>query len=105
MFYKDYPDPALPGGFAGGINNVLGDGPNAITQDHVGLARSNVRFVLITGDKDFNFADCHNIHNAMETEHFQSLLIEQPGMGHQVGSNESLEKALQFILAPPDPSL
>lgn len=93
-FYKTYPVPMPIGASSPGINDYV---KNGVTQENLKLARENARFVLITGNKDFNLNDSRGIYRALRGESFKALLIEEPGMGHEVGSVESMRKALDFV--------
>ena len=93
-YYKSYSVPIPVGASSPGINDHV---RNGVTKEQVKLARENSRFVLITGPKDFNLNDSRGIHRALRGDGFQSLLIEEPGMGHEVGSVDSMRKALEFV--------
>jgi esterase/lipase superfamily enzyme len=99
-FYKDYPDSTRPGYVVYGIPNCEKTS-NAVTPQNVSDAKRQVRFVQITGEKDFNLVNSRDIEKALKQEGFQSLLIEEPGLGHRVGSVESMRKALVFVLGEP----
>jgi len=61
-------------------------------------ARSSVRFVLITGPKDFRYGNILDIYNGgFKKQNYKCLLIDDPKMGHQNCTGESLAKALDFI--------
>ncbi|HSP07742.1 MAG TPA: hypothetical protein VLR94_11230 [Acidobacteriota bacterium] len=98
-FYKKYSLPMPVGASSPGINNFL---KNAVTAKNVKLARANARFVLISGPKDFNLNDCRGIYRALRQDGFRALMIEEPGMSHEVGSVDSMRKALEFVLGTPD---
>ncbi len=95
-FYKRYSVPMPVDSSSPGINDWL---PGAVTPQNVKDAKKNAKFVLITGSKDFNLNDSRGIYRALKQEGFQTLLIEEPGLGHEVGSVESMRKALEFVLA------
>jgi dienelactone hydrolase len=78
-----------------GINHYF---PGLVTEKMAAAARENCRFALITGPKDVNLDDCRDIDAALAKEKFQHLLIEEPGLGHAVGSNKSMRQALEFVL-------
>ena len=99
-FYKNFPDSSKPGLVFFGIPDSEKI-PNAVTSQNASDAKSKVHFVLITGEKDFNLGASRDIEKAMKKEGFQSLLIEEPGLGHRVGSVESMKKGLVFILGEP----
>lgn len=94
-FYKTYEVPIPVGATKQGINDY---NPNIVSSEHIKKARSNCSFVMITGPKDFNLNDSRGIQRAMRHEGFHSLLLEHPGMGHEVGSAEYMQKAIDFIL-------
>lgn len=93
-YYKTYPVPMPIGASSPGINDYY---KNGVTPENVKLARKNARFVLITGSKDFNLNDSRGIYRALRNDGFDALLIEEPGMGHEVGSLDSMRKALEFV--------
>jgi len=84
-----------PGWHRNGINHYF---PGLVTPELAAAARANCRFALITGAKDVNLDDCRDIDAALAKEKFQHLLIEEPGLGHAVGSNENMRRALEFVL-------
>lgn len=94
-YYKSYAVPLPVGASSPGINDFY---KNGVTSENVKMARKNARFVLVTGSKDFNLNDSRGIYRALHSDGFQALLIEEPGMGHEVGSVDSMRKALEFIL-------
>ena len=96
-FYRDYPDSTKANRWTYGIANAHHI-KDAVTANNVADAKRNVRFVLITGSNDFNRSDSHDIDAMMKQELFQSLLIEEPGLGHAVGSEKTMRRALEFVL-------
>ncbi|MCX6966859.1 MAG: hypothetical protein NTZ46_03605 [Verrucomicrobia bacterium] len=99
-FYKDYPNSEKPGFVVYGIAHAH-QIDNAVTAENVEEAKKKVKFVLLTGSKDFNRIDSRDIETAMQKEHFQVLLIEEPGLGHSVGSAATMRKGLEFVLGSP----
>ena len=99
-FYKDYPDSEKPGSVVFGIAHAHKI-DNAVTGENVAEAKQNVKFVLLTGSKDFNLINSHDIETAMKKEHFQVSLVEEPGLGHAVGSATTMKQALEFVLGAP----
>jgi len=99
-FYKDYPDSSKP-------NFVNYGFPTAEKINDpklpacVAEAQKRAKFVLLTGPKDFNLGNSHDIETAMKKEHFQVQLIEEPDLGHAVGSPETMRQALEFVLGKP----
>jgi len=87
-----------PGWHRNGINHYF---PGLVTPELAAAARANCRFALITGPKDVNLDDCRDIDAALAKEKFQHLLIEEAGLGHAVGSNDSMRRALKFVLGSP----
>ena len=68
------------------------------TPHEVDQARRRVRFVLITGPKDFRYGNLLDIYNGgFAKDHFQAKLIDVPGMGHATCSASALGGALDFI--------
>lgn len=99
-FYKDYPNLKKENYVQYGIpraHNI----PDAVTAKNVSEARRKIRFVLITGEKDSNYDDSHFIEAAMKEDRFQVQLIDEPGLGHAVGSPESMRRGLEYVLGKP----
>ena len=97
-FYKDYPDSSRPGYISFGINHGAG---KLVSPQDVVEAKRNVKFVLLTGPKDMNLTDSHDIQAAMKKEGFRVSLIEEPGLGHQAGSADTMRQALVLVLGEP----
>jgi hypothetical protein len=93
-FYKAYSRPMPVGSSSPGINDW---NPGFVTTDLVKKAKENCIFVLITGSRDKNLNDSRGIYRAFKNENFQALLIEEPNLGHDVGSAESMEQGFTFI--------
>lgn len=69
-----------------------------IPADRIAEAKKKVRFVFITGAKDFRYGNILDIyHGGFVKNGFQAKLIDQPGMGHQLCSPESLLEAFHFV--------
>ena len=69
-----------------------------VPPDRIAAARPKVRFVFITGAKDFRYGHILDIYESGFMKNgFQARLIDQPDMGHQLCSSESLLKAFQFV--------
>ena len=68
-------------------------------------ARSNRRFVLLTGEQDFNRESTRDIwRNGFEREGFRHVrYLEVPGLKHALPSAEVLRKALEFLAAKETP--
>ena len=94
-FYKDYPDFSKANTVTYGFTH--GE-KHSYSATQLGLAKKNVKFVLLTGSKDFNLHNSQDIETAMKREHFQVQLIEQPELGHAVGSADNMRRALGFVL-------
>jgi predicted esterase len=94
-FYKTYSIPMPVGAYAKGINDFK---PGTISAAHVKEARDENSFVLITGSKDFNQNDSRGIYRALKNDGFRALLLDERGLGHEVGSAELMQKALDFVL-------
>ncbi|HSE40120.1 MAG TPA: prolyl oligopeptidase family serine peptidase [Acidobacteriota bacterium] len=94
-FYKTYSIPMPVGATKRGINDY---DPSTVSDEQLKIAREKVRFVLITGPNDFNLNDSRGIYRALRNDHFQSVLLEEPGLGHEVGSAEYMKKALEFVI-------
>jgi predicted esterase len=94
-FYKKYSVPMPVGASSPGINDWI---PGMISDDQVKASRQTARFVLITGSKDKNLHDSRGIYRALRNENFKAMLIEEPGLAHEIGTAESMRKALDFVL-------
>ena len=69
-----------------------------VSPDRVAEARKKMRFVFITGAKDFRYGNILDIYQGGFVKNgFQARLIDQPDMGHQMCSPESLLEAFQFV--------
>ena len=93
-FYKDVPMPSKPGYFW----------PSAMPAPKTAFlepTKAENRFVFHTNEKDFNREETHEIEALYRKEGFKhTLLIEEPGKGHELYSAETLSKALDFLDAP-----
>jgi hypothetical protein len=64
----------------------------------VAIAKSRVRFALITGPNDFRHGNIADIYNSgFSQEGFTAKLFDVPGMGHQDCDAQTLDQALNFI--------
>lgn len=63
------------------------------------IAKTQCRFVLITGEKDFNLANTQAVYeNGFKKEGFKSVeLMNIPAQGHQPPKAEWLKKAIEFL--------
>ena len=63
------------------------------------LAKAERRYVLVTGEKDFNLKNTSAVfENGFKKEGFKSVeLINVPGQGHQPPKAEWLKKAIEFL--------
>jgi predicted esterase len=63
------------------------------------IAKKQCRYVLVTGEKDFNRVETHSAEeNGFRKEGFASVLcLEVPGIGHAMPPAEWLEKGLGFL--------
>jgi predicted esterase len=63
------------------------------------IAKKQCRYVLVTGEKDFNRVETHSTEeNGFRKEGFTSVLcLEVPGVGHAMPPAEWLEKGLEFL--------
>jgi hypothetical protein len=69
-----------------------------IPTDRIAEAKKKVRFAFVTGDKDFRHGNILDIYRGGFVKNgFQARLIDQPGMGHQLCSPESLAEAFHFV--------
>ena len=89
-FYEPVPKVKATGGSDYGVWPV--------PPDRVAEARKKVRFVFITGAKDFRYGNILDIYQGGFVKNgFQARLIDQPDMGHQLCSPESLLEAFHFV--------
>ncbi|HXX93819.1 MAG TPA: PHB depolymerase family esterase [Planctomycetota bacterium] len=67
------------------------------------MAKSNGRYVLVTGEKDMNLKETRAVYEyGFKKEGFKhALLMEVPGMGHSPPPAESFDKGLDFLDKPP----
>jgi hypothetical protein len=75
-------------------------GPNYIPDDQaLEIAKKRCRYVLVTGEKDFNRFETHSAEeNGFRKEGFASVIsIEVPGIGHAMPGAAWLEKGLEFL--------
>jgi predicted esterase len=63
------------------------------------LAKAEGRYVLVTGEKDFNLKNTSAVfENGFKKEGFKTVeLINVPGQGHQPPKAEWLKKAIEFL--------
>ena len=99
LFYKNHPNSEKPGKLRGGINRNPGD--HLVTAAMANEAKRRVKFVLLTGPKDFNLVGSRDIKAALDEERYRAQLIEVPGLGHQVGEAGYMRQALVFVLGEP----
>ncbi len=68
------------------------------TAGEIKAARKKVRFVLITGPRDFRYENLLDIYaGGFAKEDFQAKLIDDPWMSHQTCGPATLSEALDFI--------
>ena len=69
-----------------------------VPPDQVAEARKKVRFVFITGARDFRYGNILDIYEGGFVKNgFRTKLIDQPNMGHQLCSSKSLVEAFHFV--------
>jgi len=69
-----------------------------VPPDRIAEAKKKVRFAFITGAKDFRYGNILDIYQGGFVKNaFQTTLIDQPNMGHQMCSPESLLEAFHFV--------
>ena len=63
------------------------------------IAKESGRYVLVTGEKDFNLKNTKAVHElGFKKEGFKrALLLEVPGLGHAPPAADWLEKGLDFL--------
>ncbi|MFH5938957.1 hypothetical protein, partial [Clostridium perfringens] len=68
------------------------------SDEDIAAAKSNVKFALITGSKDFRHGNVLDIYQSgFQPDGFRARLFDVPGMGHEVCSGATLEQALGFL--------
>ncbi len=97
-FYRKFPISAGSKHPGTGINTP--QNPNLVTPELVQKARAHVKFVLLTGTNDFNRDESMDIWRVMTDEKFQAKFIQETGLGHEIGSVETMRRALEFVLGP-----
>ena len=71
------------------------------SQDALRHAARNGRYVMLTGEKDFNRKECEATAKYLQDSGFNfATAIVQPGLGHSNASAEYFGKALDFVDAP-----
>jgi hypothetical protein len=69
-----------------------------VPPDRIAAAKGKVRFVFITGARDFRYGKILDIYEGGFVKNgFQARLIDQTNMGHQMCSPESLLEAFHFV--------
>lgn len=88
-FYTELP---LPDGKTLGISFIPDD-------EVLEIAKSKGRFVLVTGEKDFNRGEVHSAdENGFRKEGFKNVLcLEVPGVGHAMPPARWLAQGLEFL--------
>ncbi len=97
-FYRDFPVSAGSRHPGRGLNTPAN--PNLVPPELIREAKARVKFVLLTGSKDFNQDESTDIFLALTNENFQTKIIREPGLGHEIGSVETMRRALEFALGP-----
>jgi predicted esterase len=100
-FHRNFPVSAGSKHPGLGINTPAN--PNLVTPEMLREVKARTKFVLLTGPKDFNQDESVDIYLALTNEKFQAKIIQEPGLGHEVGSVETMRRALEFVLGPPPP--
>jgi len=69
-----------------------------VPPDRIAAAKEKVRFVFISGARDFRYGKIRDIYEGGFVKNgFQARLIDQPNMGHQMCSSEPLAAAFHFV--------
>jgi dienelactone hydrolase len=69
-----------------------------VAREKIAEAKSNVRFVFITGEKDLRYGNIVDIcEGGYKRNSFVVNLIDVPGMGHQLCKSEILEQGIEFL--------
>jgi predicted esterase len=70
--------------------------------DELKLAKERTRFVFLTGEKDFNRGQTHDLEQAFREDGFKhTAYLEQPGMEHAIPNAVYFEKAVAALDEPP----
>jgi hypothetical protein len=86
------PDPDHPGPY----------GTFPATAAEIDRAKPAVRFVFVTGSKDFRYGNIQDIYaGGYAPSGFQAKLLDVPGMNHDVCSGAVLGQALEFLESGP----
>lgn len=71
------------------------------SRDALRLASTNGRYVMLTGETDFNRKQCEATAKYLQDSGFKyATVMVQPGLGHSNASAEYFGKALDFVDAP-----
>jgi dienelactone hydrolase len=67
-------------------------------QEILAMAKQDCRYVLVTGEKDFNLANTQAALAGFQQENFKAVeLINIPGQGHQPPAAAWLKKSIEFL--------
>lgn len=73
-------------------------GAFSIGQERIAAAKKRVRFVLVTGAKDFRYGNILDIYaGGFQKEGYAAKLIDVPGMDHAICSPKALAEGLAFL--------
>lgn len=73
--------------------------PSDAVTDEAALkkVKSQVRFAMITGPKDFNHEAIVSIHDQLAEENYRVKLFDVPGMGHQLARAPAFAAAIAWL--------
>jgi len=78
-------------------NGGCGHFPGLAVRDITGKDCKDHKWVVISGDKDFNYKEILKTSAEWKAERANYLFIDVPGMGHVNASPEKLEEALKWV--------
>lgn len=74
---------------------------NATSRKALSLSKNSCRYVLLTGEKDYNRGECEATAEYMQKNGWKyATVMVEPGRAHQVNTPEYFGMAMQFLDAP-----
>ena len=61
--------------------------------------RGKLRWIVVSGNKDFNYAATLETGKAWEDEHLPYRFLDVPGMGHAPADAASMKEAMAWVAA------
>lgn len=106
MLYPEYFQAAISHAAQSYLPDIGGSGhfPGLTLRDVDSADRKKKKWVVISGDKDFNYAEIRQSSEKWKAARFDYRFIDVPGMGHENASAKALEDALAWAgAAGPSP--